>query len=345
MRAFFLLVVLLWSCGPKTNKIIKPQYANIKISSILEKDSLSIRALEISDQGFVFSGNNNQVGTYNAKNNEMIFNKISLPDEKTHEFRGIAPTPDGFYIVSVANPAKVLHITDVNASPKQVYYEKDEAVFYDAMKFWNDQEGIALGDAMNGCMSIIVTRNGGKSWQKLGCDQIPSSTGSEGAFAASNTNIEIKGDHVWCATGRRILHSPDKGHTWTAYDTPIIQEKPTQGMYSLDFYDAKRGMAIGGDYTAPDSNKSNLISTEDGGKTWNVISNASSPGYRSCIQYIPQTDAQGVLAVGFKGIDLSLDGGKTWKHLSDESFYTVRFIDSTSGYLAGKGRIAAFELE
>jgi photosystem II stability/assembly factor-like uncharacterized protein len=38
--------------------------------------------------------------------------------------------------------------------------------FYDSMKFWNKNEGIAMGD-LNDCLSIIITRDGGNTWNKV----------------------------------------------------------------------------------------------------------------------------------------------------------------------------------
>ena len=91
----------------------------------------------------------------------------------------------------------------------------------------------------------------------------------EAAFAASDTNIAIVGDQTWVATGgrsSRVLYSSDKGMTWDVFETPIVQGLETTGMYSIDFYDALNGFAIGGDYTKPKSQHSNKIRTKDGGK-------------------------------------------------------------------------------
>ena len=111
-------------------------------------------------------------------------------------------------------------------------------------------------------------------------------------------------------------------------------------MYSLDFYDANNGFAIGGDYTKPDANAANKIRTSDGGKTWELVAQNSGPGYRSCVQYVPNNQAKALIAVGFKGIDYSSDSGNTWTHLSDEGFYTIKFINDSTAYAAGRYRIA-----
>ncbi|WP_313791431.1 WD40/YVTN/BNR-like repeat-containing protein [Lacinutrix neustonica] len=120
----------------------------------------------------------------------------------------------------------------------------------------------------------------------------------------------------------------------------MVQGLETTGMYSLAFYDEINGFAIGGDYTKPDDNAANKIRTADGGKTWELVAKNKNPGYRSCVQYVPNSQAKALVAVGFKGIDYSNDSGSTWKHLSDEGYYTLRFLNDSIAYAAGNGRIS-----
>ncbi|AUC80994.1 hypothetical protein [Lacinutrix sp. Bg11-31] len=211
------------------------------------------------------------------------------------------------------------------------------------MGFWNDKEGVAIGNPTDGCLSVIVTRDGGNTWSKLSCDVLPEAIKDEAAFAASDTNIAIVGDETWVATGggaSRIMYSPDKGETWEVFNTPIVQGNGPQGMYSLDFYDNKNGFAIGGDYTKPADSSANKIRTADGGKTWQLVAQNQNPGYRSCVQYIPGSAAKELVAIGFKGIDYSNNAGESWKHISDEGFYTLCFVNDSVAYAAGSKRIA-----
>jgi photosystem II stability/assembly factor-like uncharacterized protein len=229
-----------------------------------------------------------------------------------------------------------------------VYMEEHEKVFYDSIEFWNVNEGIAIGDQTDGCMSIIITRNGGETWKKLPCDVSPKVLVGEGAFAASDTNIKIIGDNTWVATGgvaSRVLYSPNKGETWEVYETPIAQGTESLGMYSIDFYDENIGFAIGGDYTQPEVNKQNKIKTIDGGKIWSIVADGKAPGYRSCVQFIPNSATKELVAVGFNGIDYSNDFGSTWKHLSDEGFYTIRFLNDSIAYAAGKGNVSKLKFK
>lgn len=65
------------------------------------------------------------------------------------------------------------------------------------MQFWNDKEGIAIGDPTEDTFSIIVTRDGGETWTKILSDKLPTNAEGEAAFAASNSNIVIKGNDTW----------------------------------------------------------------------------------------------------------------------------------------------------
>ena len=203
------------------------------------------------------------------------------------------------------------------------------------------RRGLAIGDIMGGCISIITTRDGGHTWTKLPCTQLPDAEEGEGAFAASNTNIAIVGNNTWVATtAGAVYKSTDKGKTWSKTATPIINEKPTEGIYSIDFYDENIGFAIGGDYTQPQSNKANKIFTKDGGATWQLVADGAEPNFKSCVQYVPNSDGESLVAVGFTGISYSNDSGRHWKKLSDEGFYSIRFLNDTIAYASGRNKIA-----
>ncbi|MDP5158121.1 MAG: oxidoreductase [Flaviramulus sp.] len=342
MKQFSVIIlsfVFLFSCGKK--KVFKPRLiTKVEIETLLEDSLLSIRAIEIlNDKSLAFAANNGAFGLSNSRTGlwQKSFQKY---DSLNIHFRAVAHTSKDFFMLSVDTPA-LLYKTGSDGKMEVVYKEDGIGVFYDSMNFWNDEEGIAIGDSNNGCLSVIITRDGGESWTKLSCDALPKGIENEGAFAASNTNIAIVGDKTWIATNTgRVYYSHNKGNSWEVFDTPIVKEKETEGIYSIDFYDALNGFAIGGDYTKPDDNSANKIKSTDGGKTWQLVSQNKNLGYRSCVQYIPNREGKELVAIGFKGIDYSNDAGETWKHLSDEGFYTIRFLNDSIAYAAGLKRIS-----
>ncbi|MFD2541825.1 WD40/YVTN/BNR-like repeat-containing protein [Lacinutrix gracilariae] len=341
---FLIVLCFLFSCGKKETPLHVKNFKTVEIKTLLKDSLLNVRALEVDANGFAsFATSDGRIGgiSKNAIDEEARLTFQLKEDTIIPNFRALAVTNNAGFALSISSPA-LLYKIDAD-SLKIVYKENHEKAFYDAMAFWNDQEGIAIGDPTEDCLSIIITRDGGNTWNKLSCDDLPKAKEGEAAFAASDTNIAIVGDKTWIATGgkaSRILYSPNKGKTWKAIETPMVQGLETTGMYSVDFYDANNGFAIGGDYTKAADSSANKIRTTDGGKTWQLVAQNQSPGYRSCVQYVPNSNAKALVAIGFKGIDYSSDSGNTWKHLSDEGFYTLRFINDSVAYAAGAKRIS-----
>ena len=303
---------------------------------------MSIRALIPDENRVWFVANEGRFGYHDFKDN-TTFEKRIVFDSLKPEFRSIAKTQDFIFILSITNPALLYKIDKQTAKPKLVYIEKHDKVFYDSMKFWNNQEGIALGDPTGDCFSILITRDGGNGWIKMPCSLLPKLADGEAAFAASNTNIVIKGNHCWIVSGgkkARVFHSPDKGKTWEVFDTPITQGYQMSGIYTCDFYDEKTGIVAGGNYDEPESDFSNKAVTTNGGQTWKLVSDKTAFGYASCIQYVPDSKGKELVSVGATGLWYSADGGLSWeKLLNDQSLYTISFLDSQTAYAAGKDKI------
>lgn len=331
-----LFLLILISCAEEQR--YQP-FHSVSITPVYE-DSVSIRAITFLDgRTLAFAGSGGKYGTVDVAT-QKVRSSIQRYDSIIPAFRAVGKTSNDFFMLSIDSPA-LLYKTGDQGKMELVYKEEGEGVFYDCMAFWNDTEGIAVGDTVDGCLSIIVTRDGGHTWNKIPCANLPEGMKGEGAFAASNSNVAVAGNQAWIGTtAGRVYHSTDKGATWTVQQTSIVHEKETQGIYSMAFYDEKAGFAIGGDYTQPESNKANKIITLDGGKTWNLIADGQEPNYKSCVQFVPNSDGKGLVAVGFTGISYSGDGGANWKSFSDESFYTLRFLNDSVAYAAGSNRIA-----
>jgi photosystem II stability/assembly factor-like uncharacterized protein len=347
MRHFLLLFLLgLLACETST-KDAPPANEWIDYSIETIPVNTSIRALEIGPSGTVwYAGANGKFG-YTEDNGETWHHDSLSYNDNYPEFRSLAITDEAVMILSVASPALLYRSEDVGNSWELVYTETDENAFYDAMAFWDNEEGIAIGDPTADCLSILTTRDGGQNWNKLSCDILPASAEGEAAFAASNTNISLIGDHAWIATGggsSRIWHSPDRGKSWEVFDTPMKQGGTMTGMFTLDFYDENTGITFGGDWESKSNAKGNKAMTNDGGKTWQLLTDGSGPGYRSCVQFVPGGDGREIIAVGIPGIIYSPDQGVHWQLISDEDFYTVRMADKNLAWLAGNGKIGKLSI-
>ena len=343
---FLILLVLNVFISCKTNgytekKINNSEFQSIQIDTLFQ-DKISIRAIQIDGNKIWYGADNGRYGFYNLKTkqkneDQIIKNFIKL------EFRSIAQTAKHIFILNVANPALLYRISKDGKETKVVYQENHEKVFYDSMQFWDDKEGIAMGDPIADCLNIITTLDGGNSWKKIPCDKLPKVADGEAAFAASNTNIVIKGDNTWIVSGgkkSRVFYSPDRGNSWNVYETPVVQGKSMTGIFTADFYDANNGFVAGGDYDNRNQNFSNKAITTDGGKTWKLTAENQGFGYASCVQYVPKSNGKELVTVGFSGIYYSSDNGVSWKQLStDSTLNTIRFTDENTAIAAGQNKM------
>ncbi|WP_163408165.1 VPS10 domain-containing protein [Flavobacterium ajazii] len=322
-------------------------FTSIRIDTLFE-EKISIRAITIDKNKIWYGGDNSRYGYYDLDKNEK-FEEHIYRDTLKLEFRSIAQTSKNVYLLSIANPALLYQISKKTQKVKLVYKEIHEKVFYDSMQFWNDNEGIAVGDPTEDTFSIIITRDGGETWTKVLSDKLPTNANGEAAFAASNSNIVIKGNDTWIVSGgkkARVFYSPDKGKTWKTAETPIVQGKEMTGIFTADFYDSKQGFIAGGDYEFPNNKNGNKAFTKDGGKTWELIGQNMGFGYASCIQYVPGGNGREIICVGSEGIQYSQNGGENWTQLStDTKLFTIRFLNKNTAIAAGYNKVIRIHLK
>ncbi|MEL6987595.1 MAG: oxidoreductase [Bacteroidota bacterium] len=349
IKTIFILWIcfLFVACNDDNSQSI-PELDHIKIFPV----ESSVRALEVqyatdrydstSKRKIWYAGSNGDFGY--SMDNGATWRKGDLKyDTIIPHFRGIAHTAHYNFLMAVDRPALIYSTNSSGDNWSVVYKEDVPGVFYDAIAFWDNSDGIVIGDPIDNCMSVLISRNTGQSWDKVPCNKLGPAHEGEAAFAASNSNIAIYKDHAWFVTGgkkARIFHSSNKGVDWEVFETPIIQGGSMTGIFTVDFWDDKNGIIMGGDWENKENNKGNKAITKDGGKTWELVSDGAGPGYRSCVKYFPDGNGKQLIAVGIPGISISEDGGYHWKKISDESFYTLAFGDSGNEiWLAGDKKI------
>lgn len=345
---FLLFVILSITIGCKQE--VSQSEETVIIPDTLEISSIdtfsvpvSIRALEVvDDQTVWFAGSGGVFGFTKDGGNTWTVDSIKTDSIVPH-FRAIAVTEEAVLLLCIASPALLYRSTDDGKTWDIVYKEDHPAIFYDAMAFWDDNEGIAMGDPTDGCLSVITTRDGGVSWEKLDCSKLPETAEGEAAFAASNSNIALFEDNAWIVSGgakSRVFHSQDRGRSWSVFETPIVSGEQMTGIFTTDFWDEKHGIIFGGNWEQKDQNTQNKALTRDGGRSWFLAADGFHPGYRSCVQYVPGGDGDVLLAVGIPGISWSKDGGSSWQLLKEENFYTIRFGENyQQAWVAGDQKI------
>ena len=265
---------------------------------------------------------------------------VSIPGTDTLQFRDI----EGFdantaIVLSAGLPAVIYKTTDGGQNWEQKYFSLVEGTFYDAMDFWNDMEGIAFGDAMNGRLLILKTSDGGETWNELPFEQRPQALDGQGGFAASGTCLRTVGEsQVYIGLGGQeasLFYSFDKGETWQKTITPIQSGESTEGIFSIDFKDEKTGLMVGGDYRGDSLTKINAAYTTDGGKSWFPVQAGLKPkGYRSGVAVF---DDQLTLAVGRESCDYYYEGDKAYSPMEGKYYAVSVSKTGKSAWASGPG--------
>lgn len=253
------------------------------------------------------------------------------------------------YLMS-AGPGELSRIyktTDAGKTWHLQYTNTLAAGFFDGMAFGDADRGVVVGDPVDGRLFLLYTHDGGAHWQRLPAEKLPPVLDGEYGFAASGTGIAVAGkNNIWIGTGgtaSRVFFSNDGGQSWAVANTPIVSGQQSAGIFSLAFRDARHGIAVGGDYQQPEAALGNLAATSDGGKTWRLIENVGTIGYRSCVAYARRGSATVIVVVGTSGASYSMEDGKTWIAIAGSGYNAVNFSPTGAGWAVGaNGNVAKF---
>ena len=246
-------------------------------------------------------------GTYLRTTDGRIWIPDQVPGAESLDFRGVvAFSSDEAFLMSSGpgDQSRIYHTTNAGRDWNLQFTNSNPKAFFDSMVFWDRTHGIALGDPIpdeTGTPKFeILMTDDGQTWNPIPPAQLPAALEGEGAFAASNSclailpaNLETSSKsaaldpNIWFATGgkaARVFHSPDRGHTWQVFETPILHGPDSAGIFSIAFRDTNHGIIAGGDYKHPDQDGPNLAFTNDGGKTWS-LSPIFPQSYYSAVAY------------------------------------------------------------
>ena len=299
-----------------------------KIEMLTEQGKCSIRGMSVVTDDLVWvSGSQGTVGRtadggktwtwMQVKGFEkMDFRDIEAFDEKTA------------VIMAVGEPAFILKTYNGGSTWKTVYEDSSKGMFLDAMEFWENGNGIVVGDPIDGKIFVARTADFGVSWEKYNSKTLPQTDSGEAMFASSGTNIrKYSSQEAMVVTGgkrsRLLMHEK-----WI--NIPMLQGGNSTGANSLAIWSQPprktRIVIVGGDFQ------------QDSAKAWK-IPEVPPHGYRSCVEFI---SGELLVACGTSGVDISADGGKKWRLISKDSFHVCqRAKNGNAVYLAGsKGRIA-----
>jgi photosystem II stability/assembly factor-like uncharacterized protein len=298
MRYFSLLVVLLfadntWWAVQESG--VDSNLRGISVVSASGNDEVTIWA----------SGSKGAV--VRSTDSGKTWRRLSIPAVEALDFRGVqAFSGKTAYLMSSGegSQSRIYKTTDGGESWKLQYQGGTKEFFLDALICDDDKHCAALSDPVDGKFAVLANTDG-EHWEELSRENIPVALPKEGAFAASNSSLCLRGKDIYFGTGgpaARVFASHDFGQTWTVGETPIVSGNASSGIFSLSC-DERAIVAVGGDYQDPGRAYKNAAVSKDGGKTWTLATQLPG-GYRSAVgRYVG-----GFVAVGPTGTEASVDG-------------------------------------
>ncbi len=180
--------------------------------------------------------------------------------------------------------------------------------FPDLVYFWNENEGVVIGDGIsttNGILEIYTTTNGGAQWNAVPAANMPTATSTDWS---TNTNsfIRVRGNNIYLIGGTNYIYkSTNKGFNWTAIKTPATNGNSVR----FDFKDENNGLLSNYDGT---KKVYSLYSTVNGGTNWSKIDSTSTI---SEVKFVPSLNTY--FSTGSTGLFYSTNNGISWtKHPS-----------------------------
>ncbi len=300
-------------------------------------------------------------GTYAVTTNGgQTWKSGVVPGAAALQFRDVYGVSDKIaYLLSIGDNTtdfRIYKTVDGGAHWKIEFTNHKTNAFYDCFGFWSPTRGIAHSDSVSGVFPDLRTTNGA-TWQSI-ASWMPPALAGEASFSSSGTCVTTQGErNAWIATGgstiARILATRDGGHTWNAYDTPLVSS-PSGGGLSVAFRDAWHGMVGGGDLA--NNTSIDAARSEDGGRHWMLTKMPPIGGTIFALAYVNgirrDDDDRGedrfsrTVVITAENAPNFSDGaaawtpdeGHTWFALPHVSgYWSVGFANPRAGWFVGNG--------
>ena len=292
----------------------------IKVLTIGTKTSL--RGLSVVNDNIVWaSGSNGTVAKSIDSGNTWKW--LTVKGFEKNDFRDIEAFDENTAIImAIDSPAYILKTTDGGTTWKTVYENHTKGMFLDAMDFYDNKNGVVIGDPIDNKIFLAFTNDGGNTWVEKYKNMKPVLSKGEACFASSGTNIKLfaKQREMIITGGTNSNLFLNNILDYVKINLPIIQGKESTGANSIDIKNKKTMMVVGGDFTLKEDTTKNCFYTKDGGKTWIPPQNPPS-GYRSCVLFYKEKTW---LTCGLNGVDISTDDGNFFTKIANESFHVCK---------------------
>ncbi len=218
-------------------------------------------------------------------------------------------------------------------------------VFTDSLNGWLGTIGLEEKDLYSKDSIVLYeTNDGGTNWKP---------TNISGEYPTGLCGLQKVTDEMIVGCGRvrgpsYFIKTMNKGKTWES----IKLDDKSGALIAPYFFDEENGIMIGGTTKDKENSKALILSTKDGGQTWNKLFESSQKG-EYCWKVVFPTKEIGYISIQ-RNVDdgkfhflKTEDGGKTWveKEYVKKHYFTqgIGFINNKIGWIGGSSSYGTYE--
>ena len=230
--------------------------------------------------------------------------------------------------------SRLFHTTDGGAAWSTVLRNEDPVGFFDGLAFWDRNNGMLLGDPTDGYLTVLVTADGGATWERMGDAEVFALPASKPVTLINGElSVALTNEQKRQAEAEAEAFSAELGTDAAAVSAMLDQQAAIDetlaplGEYC--FAASNQSIALMGRSTAwigTGGKVARVFKTQDRGRTWTVAETPMAQG----------DEAAGVFALDFVDFDhgvavggnytqpdgtagncaVTSDGGETWQRVA-----------------------------
>lgn len=257
----------------------------------LPVSQISYRGLSVvNDQVIWASGSKGAVAR--SIDGGKTFELMRIKGYDSTQFRDIEGfSADIAIVMSSGSPGYILKTYDGGKTWKKVFEDKRKEFFLDAMDFWDEDNGMVIGDPIDERFILYKTIDGGNTWHAVDTSMRPWAVPGESLFAASGTCFRcMPKNSIAFVTGgsSAIFHWLQLDKKYQRFELKSMKQgNQSSGAFSFD-YTKKYIIVVGGDYASDTAKvKQGFYSytyDEDGLELLNM--KPFYTNYRSCVELL-----------------------------------------------------------
>lgn len=237
-----------------------------------------------------------------------------------------------FRIVTMHGKIKLTD--DAGSTWETVFYDSSKTEFMNYIEFFDDLNGVAMGDAVSGDSTntplFLHTTDGGYNWFEYGQNTLYKASSYRGKRPIDFVNKYL-GYFIPFGPQKGIFKTLDGGLTWVKNEIKV-----NSGYGCVKFYDEHFGVA---QLFTDEPSPGGMYTTNDGGSSWE---SGVGLGVVDHIAFVSNRPNE-VFVLSNAGVNFSSDSGKTFSGIEEFAEYDpsdMVFTDeNTAWILFGKGII------